>query len=437
LTSSPTESRLFRIAILGRPNVGKSTLFNRLLGRRRAITSPIPGVTRDRVEAVCALRGRKLLLVDTGGFQARATGVMEQLVSQGSLQEASEADLILLVVDVAELTGEDLRFIEELRPHRQKVILVVNKADNPQREQAAWNFLELGFGTVVGVSATHGRGIEELEDRILERAAAGGSASAWPDGEEGTGELALSILGKPNTGKSTLLNALLGEEKALVSEIPGTTRDPVEGRFRRKSKVEESIEYFAVNRAIESIDRTDVAYLLVDAREGLTDQDKKIASLIVRKGKGIILVLNKWDLMADVPNQFQAVKDRIHFVFPVLSFAPLLAVSARTGKGIPALLDTTVKVWRQLNRRVETAELNRALQEWLAAYPVPSRGKNLKIRYATQASVRPVRFVVFVNRLAGFPRGYTQYLANRLRQDLGFSLIPFHVELRESASGRK
>lgn len=450
MISSPIESRLRRIAVLGRTNVGKSTLFNRLLGERRAITSPIPGVTRDRVEAPYALNGRRFLLVDTGGYQAGSSG-MEGLVSEGSLREAAEADLILLVMEVTGITGEDLDFLDRLRRYRQKTILVVNKVDNPQREGEVWNFLELGFDAVAGVSATHGRGIDELERLIARKAADLASADGGERPEEPS-ELRLAILGKPNTGKSTLLNTLLGEQKALVSETPGTTRDPIEGRFRyrdlaiqvvdtagirRKNRIEESIEYYAVNRAIGAIDRADIVCLLIDAAEGLSDQDKKIASLVVKQEKGIVLALNKWDRMAGVPNQFRAVEDRIRFLFPVLEFAPLLPISAKTGKGVQQLLETTLRVWKQLNRRVETAELNRLLAEWTAAHPVPSRGRNLKVRYATQVSVRPVRFVFFVNRLAGFPRRYIQYLKNRIREDLGFDQIPFGVGLRETSSGRE
>ncbi len=447
MISSPIESRLLRVAILGRPNVGKSTLFNRLLGQRRAITSPIPGVTRDRVEAACTLQGKRFLLVDTGGYQAGSTGV-EGLVTEGSLQAAAEADLILLIMDVTELTGADLDFLEQLRPYRDKTILVVNKVDNPQREGAFWNFHELGFEEVQGVSAAHGRGFEELVGCILRKT----SGMDAGDGTETESQLGLAILGKPNTGKSTLLNTLLGEQKALVSDQPGTTRDPIEGRFRfknlvlqvvdtagirRKNRVEESIEYYAVNRAIGAIDRADVVYLLIDSVEGLTDQDKKIASLAVRQLKGVVLVLNKWDRMADLPNQFRAVEDRVRFLFPILEFAPVLPISAQSGKGVPQLLETTLKIWRQMNRRVETAELNRLLAEWIAAYPVPSRGRNLKVRYMTQVSTRPVRFVVFVNRLGEFPRRYTQYLRNRIRKDLGFGQIPFGIELRDSSSGRE
>ena len=389
------------------------------------------------------------MLVDTGGWQAGSTG-MEGLVSEGSLQEAAEADLILLVMDVTELTGADQEFLERLRPHREKTILVVNKVDTPLREGAFYNFFELGFEAVHGVSAAHGRGIEELIARVLQLAAV--------EGEEGGGEaaqhseLSLAILGKPNTGKSTLLNTLLGEQKALVSELPGTTRDTIEGQFRfknltirvvdtagirRKNRVEESIEYYAVNRAIGAIDRADIVFLMIDSLEGLADQDKKIASLAVRQLKGVVLVLNKWDQMADLPNQFRAVEDRIRFLFPVLEFAPVLPISALTGKGIPQLLEMTLRIWRQLNRRVETAELNRLLAEWIAAHPVPGRGRNLKVRYGTQVSTRPVRFVFFVNRLSVFPRRYIQYLRNRIRQDLGFAQIPFGIELRERSSGRE
>jgi len=449
LISSPIKEKLYRVAILGRPNVGKSTLFNRLIGRRKAITDPTPGVTRDAVEFEWRLGNTRILLLDTGGFNLE-TGEMETRISERSLQAAVEADLLLLVIDARALSGEDLDFMERLRKYQDKLILVVNKVDTAQQEDAAWNFYELGFESMISVSAAHGRNISSLRDMIHQRCQ--GEPLNDRGGEEPRSTdktINLAVIGKPNTGKSTLLNTLLNEEKSLVTDIPGTTRDVIEGRFsykgytfrlldtagiRRKNKVNDAVEYYSVNRAISSLSEADIVLLLIDAREGVTEQDKKIASLAVKKGRGIILCLNKWDLMPQMRNSFEAARDRLRFLFAILDFAPVLPLSALHGEGVSALLTTTLQVWRQLNRRVETPRLNKALADWLEHYGLPVRGKNIKIRYATQTSVNPVRFIFFVNRLRGFPNRYKNYLINRIRQDLGFGSIPVQMEFREKRS---
>jgi len=442
LISSPIKEKLFRVVIIGRTNTGKSTLFNRLLGRRRSITDSKAGVTRDAVEAECTIEGRRFHLVDTGGYRAGGGG-LEALVSRKSLQEAEGADLILLVLEVKELTGEDQDFVERLRRLEEKLILVVNKVDGPNQELALGSFYELGFHRLIGVSAQHNLNIDLLRSQILEAVRRVSSAP-----QEGQARFVrLAILGKPNTGKSTLLNFLLEEEKSLVCETPGTTRDVIEGRFlykgvpfqvldtagiRRKSRIEESIEYYSVHRAIASIDDCDVVFLLLDAVEGLAEQDKKIASLAVKKGRGIILSANKWDLLPQLPNQFQAQRDRIRFLFPLLDFAPVLPLSALTGMGVGKLMDTSLKIWRQLNRRVDTARLNQALKGWVENHQPSRRGRLLKIRYATQVETNPVKFVFFVNSLRLLPDHYRAYLQNRIRQDLDFALIPLQIDFRDT-----
>jgi GTP-binding protein len=449
LISSPIRKKLYRVAILGRPNVGKSTLFNRLIGRRKAITDPTPGVTRDAVEYEWQLGATRVLLVDTGGFNLE-TGEMETRVSERSLLMAEEADLLLLVTDVNAISGEDLDFIERLRKYEDKLILVINKVDTARHEDAVWNFYELGFETVVGVSAAHGRNVDSLRELIRRRSGEKpGPAGEADDSLPAEEIISLAVIGKPNTGKSTLLNSLLDEEKSLVTDIPGTTRDIIEGKFaykgvsfrvldtagiRRKNKVNDSVEYYSVNRAIHSLREADIVFLMIDAREGLTEQDKKIASLAVKKGRGIILCLNKWDLMPKVGNSFEAVRDRLRFLFAILDFAPVLPLSALRGEGISKLLTTTLQVWRQLNRRVDTPRLNKALAGWVEHYGLPVRGKNIKIRYATQVSINPVRFVFFVNHLRGFPNGYKNYLTNKIRSDLGYGSIPIQLEMREKRS---
>jgi len=433
------------VAVAGRPNVGKSTLFNRLLRKRKAITDPTPGVTRDPVAEEWQVGDLKVNLVDTGGFKMEQEG-LDSLVTGKSLEVVRAADLILLLMDVREITPEDETFIEALRPFSEKIILVVNKVDTPEKQTDVWNFHSLGFPRVIGISAAHGLNCGELEDLVLQELRTlpprEGASEALPDPD-----IRIALLGKPNTGKSTLLNRLTGSERSIVSDIPGTTRDVVEGRFtsqkrnfrildtagiRRKSRVEENVEYYSVNRAIKTIEEADVVLLMIDSLEGLADQEKKIASLVVKKGKGIILVLNKWDLLPDVANQAQAVQDRVRFLFPVLDFAPLVPVSAKTGQGIDELLASTVRVWKQLTRRVETAKLNKALSEW-TEYNAPPVVKNFryKVRYITQVSANPVQFLAFINRRRGFPDTYVQFLRNQIRKDLGFTSVPFTLDLKE------
>ena len=433
------ETKLPKIVIVGRPNVGKSTLFNRLIGRRRAITDATPGVTRDAVRAVWKHSGGAVQLVDTGGYRSE-TQDMESLVKEKSLAELQDADAVLFVCDVEEFNAEDESFTEFLRPIADRVIVVVNKVDNPGREQQIWNYYSLGFSHVVGVSSAHGLGIDDLEEKIDELV----------DFEEESIEeeqIRIAVLGKPNTGKSTLANRLIGRESSIVSEIPGTTRDVIEGSFqyrgtsfrildtagiRRKKKVNEGIEYYSVNRAIGTVAESDVMLLLIDAEEGLSEQDKKIADQAVKRGKGIVLVLNKWDTMEHIPNRFEAVKDRVRFLFPVLSFAPIVAVSARTGYGLEKLLNTAYGVRQQLYKRVDTPRLNDMLSRWYEEYE-PPRGKrgHFKILYGTQVSENPVHFVLFVNRKRGFPEFYVKYITNNIRRHLGFPSIPITVELRE------
>jgi GTP-binding protein len=447
-----------RVALLGRTNVGKSTLFNALIGRRRAITHSTPGVTRDPVEAECAFGPVRILLSDTGGYRVDRDA-MDEKVTQRSLKAARESDLALLLIDALEITLEDESLMERLRPLADRVVLVVNKVDTPSRDTLVWNAHAYGFAHVVGVSAAHHRNLDELRDLVaslLESAPAGAlpptdaGADAGGDGSDLISDeapLRIAILGKPNTGKSSLANRLLGEERSIVSDVPGTTRDVVEGSFsyrrkrfevldtagiRRRSRVRESIEYYSVGRATESIRRADIVLLLVDAVEGLADQDKKIASLAVKEGRGILLVLNKWDLLAAKPRLLKESSERIRFLFPVLGFAPIVPVSALTGFGVKRLLDTALEVGEQLRRRVGTGRLNQALEQWVSHYPLPVRGKNYKIRFATQVGVNPVRFVVFVNRIAGFPAAYSQYLENCIRRELGFGRVPVAVEFRAS-----
>jgi len=442
------------IAILGRPNVGKSTLFNVLIGRRRAITHAEPGVTRDPVEIECTLAGARVRLVDTGGYTADAEG-LDGVVARRTLKTARAADLLMLVMDAVETTPQDEEFIRIMRPFSEKVLLVVNKVDTPDRDAAVWNAHAHGFPNVIGVSAAHGRSIERLRETaagllevLLESPLAlHGPVRRAASSVTDDSAVRIALLGTPNTGKSSLANRLLGEERSIVSPVPGTTRDVVEGTFihrdrslrildtagiRRKSKVTDAIEYYSVNRAIESIGRADIVFLMMDATRGIVDQDKKIAAHAVKEGRGIVLVPGKWDLQKDTASLRESLRDLVRFQFPVLGFAPIVPVSALTGYGVRSLLDTALAIWEQLHRRVGTGRLNQALESWIAHYKLPVRGKNYKVRFMTQVSANPVRFVAFVNRMSGFPMGYGQYLENCIRKDLGFTQVPVTVEFKQS-----
>jgi GTP-binding protein len=404
------------------------------------------------VEGSIYIRELQFALIDTGGYNQEG-GIIEQQVAAKSTAIATQCDLILLLVEADGLNGQDLDFIEKLRPYQQKLILVVNKVDSEKQAMKLGEFHKVGIPRLIPVSAAHGRNIDTLKDSIYEAAAQSGYAGIGiPDLKPKKG-IRLTILGKPNTGKSTLLNQFLQTEKSLVTDIPGTTRDPVEGQFpfkqyrlevidtagiRRKSKVSESVEYYSVNRSIKSIEEADIVILLIDAIEGISDQDKKIAALAARRGRGIILVLNKWDKLVEGVAKdreeplWREVRDRTRFLFPTLGFAPLLRISAFTGWGIVQLLETVLAVSRQLNRKVATPRLNQLLRAWISEYALPVRGRNVKIRYATQTGVNPVTFLFFVNHIKGYPKRYNQYLSGRIRRDLGFDKIPLFVEVRES-----
>lgn len=436
------------VVIIGRPNVGKSTLFNRLVGKRRAITDPTPGVTRDPITERWILCGHAVDLTDSGGVKLDLEG-FDELVSKKSLSLLDGADAIIFLLDCTEVTPEDHMLMKELRPYTDKIVLTVNKIDDVTREDLIWNYFSYGYQRIVGISSAHGLGIDTLEETLLGMLDLEDETDSAEElnADFETDSLKLAVLGKPNTGKSTLTNLLTGLDLSIVSPIAGTTRDVVKGGFhykgkeftildtagiRRKTKVEEDVEYYSVNRAIKTIDEADVVLLVVDSVEGLADQDKKIANLIVRRGKGVVLVLNKIDLLKGMANEMQAIEDRVRFQFPILNFAPIQFISAANGTNISQMLDTVLKVYNQLGKRIDTAVLNDALKAWGEAYQ-PPRGTegHYKVYYGTQVSVHPVRFLFFINRKKDFPQVYVQYLKNCIRKDLGFSLVPIEISLRE------
>jgi len=454
-----TEHKKYRnlpvVVLAGRPNVGKSTLFNRLLHKRKAITDPTPGVTRDPIEADCFLGDKPFRLVDTGGFKLADEGTdtfsfLDKLVVEKTLAAIKKADLIVLMLEAGEITSEDEEFISLLRPYSGKIITTVNKTEGGRHQADAWNVLAFGFEKVLMISAEHGDNIGELEQEIIKKL---DFSKVEETGEEQKSIIRIVLLGKPNTGKSTLSNRLTSTNASIVSEIPGTTRDTVEGSFiwksknfvildtagiRRKSKVTENIEYYSVNRAIKTIDEADIVILMIDAEEGLSEQDKKIAALAHDKGRGIIMVLNKWDIMPQQKNTFKTISDRIHFLFGQMEYAPIIPVSAKDGTGVDNLLSTIIKMHKQLNLHIGTAQLNQALEKWLAEHPPPSGPQTrFKIKYAVQKSANPVKFIFFTSRSRAVNEAYISYLRNKIRSELGFSLIPILIEKKDSSGKEK
>ena len=437
------------VVIAGRPNVGKSTLFNRFLRRRIAITNDQPGVTRDPVEATAFLNDKPVHLVDTGGYKlTRDIGTKEaeldDYVVERSLNMIDRADVVVLLLDATEITGEDEEFILKMRPYTHKLIAAVNKTEGGRNEAEAWNYARYGFENLIFISAEHGDRISELTDLIVDRCDFSNVRELSADRP-----IKIAIMGKPNTGKSTLSNRLTHSEKSIVCDYAGTTRDVVEGNFtyggknfhvldtagiRRKARVHDDVEYYSVNRAIKTLDECDIVFLLIDAVEGLAEQDKKICSLAFERGRGIIFVLNKWDLREEQGNKaVKAVREWINIMFGQMDFAPILPLSALEGKGIKDLLNTAINMYEQLTRKIGTASLNNALQDWLERYPPPaSKTAHFKIRYMTQASVNPVNFVIFATRPEVVPEPYVTYLKNRIREDLGYDHIPVQVEFKAS-----
>jgi len=435
------------VVIAGRPNAGKSTLFNRLLHKRRAITDPTPGVTRDPVEAVCVIDEKPFRLIDTGGFKLADIEGLDKLVVEKTKDAIKKADLIILLLEAGDITSEDEELIGLLRPYKNKLIAAVNKTEGGRMQSDAWNVLSFGFNKVLMISAEHGDNIGELQQEIIRRVDFSMVEEKFDNEKENL--IRIALLGKPNTGKSTLSNRLIGANSSIVSDIPGTTRDTVEGSFRwksrefiildtagirRKTKVTENIEYYSVNRAIKTINDADIIVLMIDAQEGLSDQDKKIAALAHDKGRGIIMALNKWDMMPQQKNTFKTAEEKIHFQFGQMEYAPIIPVSAKDGTGVDKILSAAVKMYGQLNTQISTSHLNQALEKWLQESPPPAGPRTrFKVKYAVQKSANPVHFIIFTSRTQAVSDSYVSYLKNRIRRDLGFSMIPVMIEVKSSS----
>ena len=434
------------VAIVGRPNVGKSTLFNRLVGERRAIVEDMPGTTRDRVYGTTDWGGVEFTLVDTGGLLADSELEVDafQQIARHTRDQAhtaiDEADVIVLMVDGRSgINAGDHEVAELLRRAGKPTILAVNKAESANRREAAYEFYELGLGDPIAISSYHGTGTGDLLDRIVE---------ALPEAEEEE-EIegpAIAIVGRPNVGKSRLLNALLGQERAIVSDVPGTTRDSLDttlswagqpitlidtAGIRRRGRVDRGIEQYSVLRSMRAIDRADVVLLLIDATEGFTAQDLHIAGYIADQKKGVVVVINKWDLIEKDSRTMDEFRKQAAEELDFLPYAPLVFVSAKFGQRVHQVLDTALSVVAERQRRVPTAALNKMLKDAVAAHPPPSKpGKWLKFFYATQADVAPPTFIFFTNDPAQIHFSYRRYLENRLRETFGFTGTAIRMSFR-------
>ncbi len=424
------------VAIMGRPNVGKSTLFNRLVGKPMAITEHTPGTTRDRLYADIVWRDSSLTLIDTGGLFPTPPSELAHRVKEQVQVAMDEADVIIFLVDVVDgATVMDKEIAETLRRSGKPVMLAVNKADNEQRRQEALQFYELAMGDPLPISAYHNIGVDQLLDMVVE------NLPFFPPEEE-LEMMKVAIVGRPNVGKSMLLNAILRQERAIVTDTPGTTRDALDTIFeyngqrmllidtagiRRRGKVEVGIERYSVARALRAISRADVALLITEATEAITAQDTHIAGYIQEAFKGMVLVVNKWDLveeMADRSQWTRETRQRLRF----MPYVPILFISAKYGRGIDDVLNAAREIFEERQKRVATALLNSVIRDAVDTHAPPSvRGKRLKILYATQAEINPPTFVLFINDPTLMHFSYQRYLENRLRQDFGFKGTPLRL----------
>ena len=431
------------VAIVGKPNVGKSTFFNYIVGKRISIVEDKPGVTRDRVYADANWRGRDFTLIDTGGIETDASDVIGSQIREQAKIAMNVADVILFVTDIKQgVTATDSEIAMILKKSGKPIVLVCNKADNyVEDSNEAYEFYSLGVGTAYPVSSTNALGIGDVLDAIYEH---------FPDDESNDDEsetIKVAVIGKPNAGKSSLINKILGEERVIVSNIAGTTRDAIDSEFqnefgkyvfidtagiRRKSKVTESIEKFSIMRTLLAIERADVCLMLIDAKEGITDQDTKIAGEAHEAGKGIIIVVNKWDEIEKDNHTTQEFEKDIRNKLPFMSYAPIIFISAKTGQRVNKLYEMINKVANQNAMRISTAMLNEVINEAIAIVQPPSaKGKRLKIMYATQASTKPPTFVIFVNNKDLFHFSYERYLVNQIRNTFGLEGTPIRVIVRE------
>jgi GTP-binding protein len=437
--STEPSQELPSVAVVGRPNVGKSTLFNRIVGRREAIVEEKPGVTRDRKEVVAEWQGREFRLVDTGGWMPGGDS-LDAKVSAQSEKAIQEADCVLFVVDtVIGITEEDSRIANILRRNGRPVLVVVNKVDDTNRENSIWEFVRLGVGDPYPVSALHGRGTGDLLEDLVAILPAVPEVDSDADATPADKIFSVSIVGRPNVGKSTLFNRLIGDDRSVVHDMPGTTRDAVDTvvetedgpvRFvdtagmRRRSKIDEGTEYYSLVRALQAIDRSDVALLVIDSTVGVTAQDQRLAERVDAAGCPVVVVMNKWELLdADARDEVgYQISQRLHFI----GDSPVLKLSALTGKGVHRLLPALAGTIDDYHKRIPTRKVNQVIRAAQAAQPAPHGGRVL---YATQGAVDPPTFTLFANK--ELAPAYLRYLERSLREACDFGSTPIKIRVRK------
>ena len=431
------------IAIVGRPNVGKSTLFNKLVGQRVAIVNDTPGVTRDRIFGECEWRGRKLSLVDTGGIEPYSDDIILKQMRRQAQLAIDAADVIVLVTDLTSgvvATDHDVAMM--LQKSQRPVVLCVNKCDKVgEPDPAFYEFYNLGLGDPIQVSSVHGHGTGDLLDAVLSY------LPETAEGEEEDDTVSVAIIGRPNAGKSSLVNKITGEERCIVSDIAGTTRDSIDtivtnsfGRFRltdtagirRRSRIEDEIEKYSILRAKMAIERSDVCLVMIDATVGFTEQDSKIAGLAHESGKACVIVVNKWDAVEKNDKTMNEYRKKLEADFSFMSYAPMVFISAKTGQRIDKLFEWINTVVNAAAMRISTGTLNDLLAEAVARVQPPTdKGRRLKILYMTQSGVKPPTFVCFVNSAELFHFSYQRYLENRIRETFGMQGTPIRFVIRE------
>ncbi len=435
------------VAIVGRPNVGKSTLFNRIVGGKKAIVANEPGVTRDRNYAEVEWEETPFTLIDTGGFEPVSKDrIFIQMREQCQLA-MEEADVILFLMDGKEgLTPSDKEIANILRQVNKPVFYIVNKIDGPKQEERVFEFYGLGVETIYSISAGHRYGVDGLMEeavKVLPR------ATEEKRDREAT---KVAVVGRPNVGKSSLINRLVGYKRVMVDEAPGTTRDSIDTFFeidgkryilvdtagiRRKSRISLRLEHFSIVEALRTIDRSDVVLLLLDAKEGVTGQDARIGGFIHEKGKGCVLVLNKWDLIEKDSQTMVEFEKKVYSDLKYLSYAPMLFISALTGQRVPKILNTVDQVAKQTQKRISTGTLNRSFRQWVEQHPPPlHKNRNVKLNYITQVSTAPPTFVISTNIPEGIHFSYERYLTNQMREAYGFEGVPIHLRFRKKGKER-
>ena len=432
------------VAIIGRPNVGKSTLFNRIVGKKIAIVEDTPGVTRDRIIADTDWGRYRFALVDTGGIEPTADSGFLSYMREQAQTAIEMADVILMMVDgMAGVTADDHMVAELLRRSKKPVIICVNKIDNPQRMDLIYDFYELGMETVVGISASLGLGINDLLDETVKYLKEPATLE-----EEEDSSISIAVIGKPNAGKSSLVNRLLGEDRLIVSDVPGTTRDAIDSELvrngkkytlidtagmRRKRSIEEnSIERFGVLRSIAAIRRSDVVLMMIDGAQGLTEQDAKIVGLAHEDGKAIMIVINKWDIVEKDTHTMDKYTKDVYRELSFLTYAPVVYLSAKTGLRVEKLFETIDLVYEESKKRIQTGLVNEVLSEAVSMVEPPTdKGRRLRILFGTQASVQPPTFVLFVNDPLLMHFSYQRYLENYFRKTFGFTGTPIRFIIRK------